>query len=108
MTLTRSGGNLAITGQISGGSYLSTFSLPAFSSATFPANGSFNFNRVGFFLGNNVNAQGGSTFSNVVVETNVPEPASLALWVARLAWLCLLASELTGRFDSCLVKAEIG
>ena len=79
MTLTRSGGNLAITGQISGGSYLSSFSLPAFSSATFPANSSFNFNRVGFFLGNNVNAQGGSTFSNVVVETNVPEPASLAL-----------------------------
>jgi hypothetical protein len=79
MTVTRSGGNLNITGQISGGNYLSTFSIPGFNSATFPTGGSFTFDRVGFFLGNNVNAQGGSTFANVVVETNVPEPSSCLL-----------------------------
>jgi hypothetical protein len=85
MTITRTGGNLAITGSISGGSYLSSFNIPAFSSATFPANGSFTFDRVGFHLGNNVNAATGSTFSSVTVETNVvPEPASLLLVIAAV------------------------
>ncbi len=80
MTITRSGGKLNITGKISGGDYLSTFAV-IHSSVVFPADGSFTFDRVGFYLGNNVNAQEGSTFSNVIVETNVaiPEPGSLAL-----------------------------
>ncbi len=79
MTLTRNGANIDITGQISGGNYLSTFSIPAYSSTTFPSGGPFTFNRVAFFLGNNVNAQDGSTFADVTVETNVPEPASSLL-----------------------------
>ena len=79
MTLTRNGGNLDVAGQISGGNYLSTFSIPGFNSATFPTGGPFTFNRVGFFLGNNVNAQDGSTFADVLIETNVPEPGSCLL-----------------------------
>ncbi len=80
MTLTRNGANLDITGQISGGNYLSTFSIPGFNSATFPTGGPFTFDRVGFFTGNNVNAQDGSTFANVTIETNIPEPASCLLF----------------------------
>jgi hypothetical protein len=80
MTITRSGGKLNIAGQISGGSYLSTFNVVGYTSANFPSAGSFTFDRVGFFLGNNVNAQDGSTFNNVTVETNVvPEPAFCVL-----------------------------
>jgi hypothetical protein len=85
MTITRTGGNLAITGQISGGSYLSSFNIPTFNSATYPTNGSPTFNRVGFLIGNNVNAAQGAAFSNVTVETNVvPEPASLFLVLAAV------------------------
>jgi hypothetical protein len=80
MTITRSAGKLNITGSIVGGSYLSSFNVVGYTSVNYPAAGSFTFDRVGFYLGNNVNAQDGSTFNNVTVETNVvPEPTSCLL-----------------------------
>jgi hypothetical protein len=78
LTLTRNGGELDITGKISGGSHLANYSLLGYSSATFPLNGTFNFNRVGLFLGDNVNAATAS-LADAKVVTNVPEPASLVL-----------------------------
>jgi hypothetical protein len=90
MTITRNAGKMDITGSIAGGSYLSSFNIPGYTSVNFPAKGSFTFDRVGFFLGNNVNAQNGSTFNNVTVETNVvPEPAVCVLAATALIG-CLL------------------
>ncbi len=92
MIITRSGGKLNITGKISGGDYLSTFAVTDHSSTVFPADGSFTFDRVGFYLGNNVNARDGSTFSNVTIETNVeiPEPGSMVLLVSSLIGIPLM------------------
>ena len=91
MTITRNAGKLDITGQISGGSYLSTFNVVGHTSVNFPSGGNFTFDRVGFFLGNNVNSQDGSTFANVTVETGVvPEPATCGLAATLLIGCALL------------------
>jgi hypothetical protein len=78
LTLTRNAGELDLTGQISSGSYLSTYSVASYSSATHPLDGEFNFNRIGLFLGDGVNAASAS-LSDAKVITNVPEPTSYML-----------------------------
>ncbi len=87
MTLTRNSGMLDITGQISGtdssngNPYLSTYSLPGYT----PAAVGFNFNRVGFFFGGNVDGNNGATLHNVTITTNVPEPGSCMLAIMLAA-----------------------
>jgi hypothetical protein len=79
ITITRNAnGKLDIAGEISGGDYLSTFSLADHESASFPAGGPFKFNRAGLYFGPNVNATDAQV-SNAAVETNVPEPQSICL-----------------------------
>jgi hypothetical protein len=84
LTLTRSGGNLVITGQISGtdsvsgNPFLSVID-PAIVHAPVASGFNFDFNRVGFAFRNNVNAANGGTLNDVVVTTNVPEPGSWLL-----------------------------
>jgi hypothetical protein len=86
MRLTRNAGKIDLTGSISGtdsvstNQYLSSFAVSGYSSTNFPANGSFTFNRIGLFLGDNVNATSAS-LANSSVTTNdvVPEPSSLVL-----------------------------
>jgi hypothetical protein len=86
LTLTRNGGNLDITGQISGtdsvsgNPYVADFSLPGYT----PAAVGFNFDRVGFFFGGNVDAPNG-TLNDVLITTNVPEPSSLFLAATLVA-----------------------
>jgi hypothetical protein len=75
LTLTRNGGEIDLTGQISGGSHLANYSVLGHSSATFPANGAFTFNRVGLFVGDNVNAATASLV-DATITTNVPEPGA--------------------------------
>ena len=78
--LTRNAGKLDLVGFISGtdsvsNQYLANFTASGLSSANFPANGAFTFNRLALFLGDNVNAASAS-LSDSVVNTNVPEPAT--------------------------------
>jgi hypothetical protein len=80
LTLTRNGGELDLTGQISGDSHLANYSVLGHSSATFPLDGAFSFNRVGLFLGDNVNAATAS-LADATITTNVPEPAFCAMMV---------------------------
>lgn len=75
LTLTRIAGKLDLTGQISGGNHLANYSVTGYSSATFPMDGEFNFNRIGLFLGDGVNAASAS-LSDALITTNVPEPSS--------------------------------
>jgi hypothetical protein len=84
LTLTRSGGNLVISGQISGtdssdGSPFLSVIDPAIVHAPVASGFNFDFNRVGFAFRNNVNAANGGTLNDVVVTTNVPEPGSWLL-----------------------------
>ena len=81
LTLTRNAGKLDLTGQISGGSHLANYTVTGYSSATFPMDGPFNFNRVGLFLGDGVNATSAS-LANSKITTNVPEPSTCMLAVA--------------------------
>ena len=79
ITVTRVGGMINLSGSISGtdavagNSYLANYAVNAYSSATFPANGAFTFDRVGLFLGDNVNAAS-MDLTDSIVTTNVPEP----------------------------------
>ena len=91
LTLTRNGGALDLTGTISGGSHLANYSVLGYSSATFPLNGTFNFNRIGLFLGDGVNATSAS-LADAKIVTNVPEPSS-----CMLAAFMAVASALVGR-----------
>jgi hypothetical protein len=81
LTLTRNGGEIDLSGSISGGNHASTYTLNGHSSANFPQDGTFSFNRVGLFLGDGVNAAapGGAALADAKIVTNVPEPASLVL-----------------------------
>jgi hypothetical protein len=80
LTLTRNGGDLVITGQISGtdsvsgNPFLSVID-PAIVYTPTASGFNFDFNRVGFAFRNNTNAPNG-TLSDVIVTTNVPEPSS--------------------------------
>jgi hypothetical protein len=83
LTLTRNGGELDLTGQISGGSHLANYSVVGYSSATFPMNGAFAFNRAGVFLGDGVNSTSAS-LSEAKIVTNVPEPGTMLLAAAAI------------------------
>jgi hypothetical protein len=93
LKLTRNGGKLDLTGSISGtdavsgNPYLQTYSVLGYSSANFPPNGTFTFNRMALFLGDGVNAASASLSDSSVLT--IPEPASLAL-AASLAFGGLL------------------
>jgi hypothetical protein len=78
LTLTRNGGKIDLTGKISSGTYLANYSVLGYSSATHPLDGEFNFNRIGLFLGDGVNAASAS-LSGAKVITNVPEPTACVL-----------------------------
>jgi hypothetical protein len=92
--LTRNAGKLDLVGSISGtdsttsNPYLANFTASGLSSANFPTNGAFTFNRVALFLGDSVDAASAS-LSNSVVTTNVPEPAS-CMFAAVLAGLGIM------------------
>ena len=83
MKLTRNGGALDMVGSISGTDsvsalpYLATFGWTGHTSTNFPLNGAFTFNRLGIFMGPNVNADSASLSDSSV--SVVPEPASLVL-----------------------------
>jgi hypothetical protein len=81
LKLTRNAGMLDLLGTISGtdsvsgNAYLSNFALNGINTANFPAGGTFNFNRIGLFLGDGVNGAS-AAITNSTVSTNVPEPAA--------------------------------
>jgi hypothetical protein len=83
LKLTRNGGKLDLTGSISGtdsvstNPYLATYSVSGYSSANFPVNGTFTFNRIALFLGDGVNAASASLADSSV--TTIPEPATCLL-----------------------------
>jgi hypothetical protein len=83
LRLTRNAGLIDITGSITGtdsvtgNPYVATYAKTGYSSTVFPANGVFNFDRMGVFLGANVDA-GSAEFSNTTV-TVAPEPMTMAL-----------------------------
>lgn len=87
LTLTRTGGLIDISGSISGvdsvsaNPYVATYTATGYSSANFPADGAFTFNRIGLFLGGNVNAAEAEVRDSVV-STNVPEPSAISLLAA--------------------------
>ena len=87
LKLTRSSGMLNLLGTISGtdsvsgNAYLSNFTLNGINTANFPAGGTFNFNRIGLFLGDGVNGAS-AAITNSSVTTNVPEPAAVGLVAA--------------------------
>lgn len=80
LTLTRNAGKIDLLGKISGtdsvngNPYLSTYTVNGISSANFPENGTFSFNRIALFLGDGVNAA--SAVLNDVLVTNVVVPES--------------------------------
>jgi hypothetical protein len=82
---TRNAGKLDLSGTISGtdsvtgNPYSAPFSFTGWSSATFPAGGSFTFNRMAVFLGPNVDATSASLTDSQVIT--IPEPASVILAV---------------------------
>ena len=84
LRMTRNAGKLHLTGSITGtdsvttNPYLANYSVSGISSTNFPNDGAFKFNRIGLFLGDNVNAASAS-LADSTVTTNVPEPASFAL-----------------------------
>ena len=96
LKLTRNGGKLDLSGSISGtdtvstNPYLANYTVNGYSSVTFPANGTFTFNRIALLLGDGVNAAHAS-LSDSSVTTNVPEPMSLLL-VVGMAVGCLVMS----------------
>lgn len=88
--LTRNNGALDMVASVSGTdsvtstAYLETFSWTGHTSANFPLNGAFTFNRLGIFLGGNANSAT-ATLAESTVSTNVPEPATLLLAVGLAA-----------------------
>jgi hypothetical protein len=88
LTLTRNGGELDLTGTISGGNHTANYSVLGHSSATFPMNGAFTFNRAGVFLGDGVNSATAS-LDEAQVVTNVPEPGT-GLLAGAFAFFAML------------------
>jgi hypothetical protein len=109
LRLTRNGGKLDLTGSISGtdsvttNPYLANYSLTGFSSATFPMNGAFTFNRVGLFLGDGVNAESAS-LANSSVTTNISEPTTF-VFVGIIMCVGLLAASRRRGAELVLVAA---
>jgi hypothetical protein len=88
LRLTRNAGKLDLTGSISGtdavsgNPYLANFSVLGYTSTNFPVGGPFTFNRVGLFLGDNVNGTSASLAnSSVTTGSSVPEPSCVAMVV---------------------------
>ncbi len=83
LTLTRNGGKIDLAGTISGtdsvsgNPYVANFAYTGWSSATFPADGAFTFNRMAVFMGDGVNATSASLADSQVIT--IPEPASIIL-----------------------------
>jgi hypothetical protein len=83
LKLTRNAGKIDLVGTISGtdsvsgNPYVANYSIAGYSSATFPADGTFTFNRIALFLGDGVNAASASLSDSSI--TTVPEPGSIAL-----------------------------
>lgn len=90
LRITRNGGLLDFDGSISGtdsvtgNAYLSEYDLTGYD----PGAIGFAFDRVGIFLGPNVNAPS-AHLTDVTVTTNIPEPASWALAALALSGLGL-------------------
>lgn len=86
--LTRNGGKLDGSGTISGtdsvsgNPYVAPFSFTGWSSATFPANGTFTFNRMAVFLGPNADATSAALNDSQVIT--IPEPATAILAAGAL------------------------
>ena len=99
LKLTRDAGKIDIAGTISGTDavsghpYLANFNAAGYSSTTFPANGAFTFNRIGLFLGDNVNAASASLASSSVATGTVPEPTSIAMVVGMVGLLATRRSQ---------------
>lgn len=87
LKLTRNAGLLDIYGKIegtdstTGNPYISEYNHTGFDTAGTGIG--FNFDRAGFFFGNNVDGPS-ATLNNVTVETNVPEPGTIALTALAL------------------------
>jgi hypothetical protein len=102
LTLTRAAGKINLSGTISGtdsvsgNPYLQNYSVAGISSANFPADGSFTFNRVGLFLGPNVD---GPTASISDAFVTVPEPGAMALAGLGLSSLMLKRRRASGQCD---------
>lgn len=83
LKLTRNAGKIDLVGTISGNDpvsgnpYLANYTVTGYSSTTFPADGTFTFNRIALFLGDGVNAASASLSDSSI--TTVPEPGSIAL-----------------------------
>jgi hypothetical protein len=96
LKLVRNGGLIDIIGSISGtdavsgNPYVANYTFTGHSSANFPANGAFTFNRIALFLGDNVNAASASLSGSAIMT--VPEPTSVA--VIGLAVAVLLSRRL--------------
>jgi hypothetical protein len=101
LTLTRNGGALDLTGKISGGNHEANYSVSGHSSATFPVNGTFGFNRVGLFLGDGVNSTSAS-LDEARIITNVPEPGAIVL-VATFA-ICIALLKRRASLVPCTVR----
>jgi hypothetical protein len=67
-------GRISGTDSVTGRPYLSEYNHIGFDASSI----GFDFDRAGFFFGNNVDAPS-ATLNNVTVETNVPEPTALVL-----------------------------
>jgi hypothetical protein len=83
LKLTRNAGKIDLVGTISGNDpvsgnpYFANYTVTGYSSTTFPADGTFTFNRIALFLGDGVNAASASLSDSSI--TTVPEPGSIAL-----------------------------
>jgi hypothetical protein len=95
LRLTRNAGALDLMGSISGNDsvagepYLATFTQNGISASN------FSFNRIGLFLGPNVDG-GSATLTNSTVTTNIPEPTGAALLVVSMAALAVSRREMRG------------
>jgi hypothetical protein len=91
LKLTRNAGKIDLVGTISGtdsvsgNPYVANYSIAGYSSATFPADGTFTFNRIALFLGDGVNAASASLSDSSI--TTVPEPGSIALAGIAVGWI---------------------
>lgn len=109
LKLTRNAGMLDLIGSISGtdavsgNPYLSNFTLNGINTANFPVGGTFNFNRIGLFLGDGVNGTSAALTASTV-QTNIPEPAVSIL--AATAAIGAFGAVRSRRFSSKIDSAQ--